>query len=82
MADFQKELIDFIKDLKGLEDLSPDDSLLESRLIKSFDFIQLLMFIEEKMQVKFEDQEIDPDNFETVSRIVESISTGENECMT
>ena len=78
MSDIQDAIIDFIKDLKMLEDLSPNESLLESKLIKSFDFVQLLLFIEEKMNFRFEVSEINPDCFETVARIVQTINLRKN----
>lgn len=78
MQDIQDVILTFIKDLKGLKYLSPDDSLLESKLIKSFDFVQLLLFIEEKLNLRFKDSEISPDGFETVSRIVQTINLRKN----
>ncbi|MBW2030911.1 MAG: acyl carrier protein [Deltaproteobacteria bacterium] len=74
MSSIEELLIDFIKDLKGIDKLSPDESLLRSKLIKSFDFVQLLLFIEEKLDIQFHDDEIKPENFETVSRIMRTIN--------
>ena len=73
VSDFQFKLIRFIEELKGMEKLSPEESLLKSKLIKSFEFVQILLFIEESAQLRLGDGDITPENFETVSRIADLV---------
>lgn len=55
-------------------DLKEDQSLLESGIIDSLGIMKLLIFIEEKFQLKVSDKELIPENFETLSTIAKLIS--------
>jgi acyl carrier protein len=67
---------DFIKtnfiysDKKQLND---DESLLGSGVIDSTGVLELIAFLEGKFQVKFADNELVADNFDSVTRIVSFI---------
>jgi acyl carrier protein len=53
----------------------PDDaSFLEEGIVDSQGVMELVMFIEEKFGIIVEDQEIIPDNFDTVSRLANFVS--------
>jgi acyl carrier protein len=46
----------------------PDDaSLLENGIIDSMNVMELVLFLEEKMDIEVQDHEIVPDNFDSVS---------------
>ena len=60
-------------DLDGNE-LKEDQSLLVSGIIDSLGIMKLLVFIEEKFQLKVSDEELIPENFETLSTIAKLIS--------
>lgn len=53
--------------------LREDESLLESGLIDSLGIMKLLAFIEEKFEIKVSDEELIPENFETLSAIEQLI---------
>ena len=55
-------------------DLKEDQSLLESGIIDSLGIMKLLVFIEEKFQLKVSNEELMPENFETLSTIAKLIS--------
>jgi len=55
-------------------ELKENQSLLERGIIDSLGILKLLAFIEEKFQVKVSDEELIPENFETLSTIAELIS--------
>ncbi len=50
----------------GVED---DESLLERGILDSLGLLNLLAFLEQEYQVVIEDQDIVPENFETINAI-------------
>lgn len=56
------------------EDLDDNLSLLESGIIDSLGIMKLVAFIEEKFQLKVSDEELIPENFETLSALSKLIS--------
>jgi acyl carrier protein len=68
----------FIKDtfLFGREpDFSDDDSFLEMGLIDSTGVLELVSYLEETHGVKVEDEELVPDNLDSINRIVRFIES-------
>lgn len=49
--------------------LTPGASLLEQRIVDSTGILEIVAFIEESFGVKVEDEELVPDNFDTIFRI-------------
>lgn len=49
--------------------VGPDDSLLDSGILDSVGIAELIAFVETEFGVRVEDEEIVPDNFETVTRV-------------
>jgi len=73
MMDARDDIRDFIqvelsvgRDLAGLKD---EESLLDAGIIDSLGIQKLLAFLEKHFGVKFKDDEIIPENFESVTRI-------------
>jgi methoxymalonate biosynthesis acyl carrier protein len=54
---------------------SEQADLIESGLIDSLALVELMVAIEREFGVSFELEELEPDNFRSVSRIAELIST-------
>lgn len=46
-----------------------DESLLEAGLLTSFTMVQLLAFIQDRFSVTIEDEDLVPENFETIDAI-------------
>lgn len=48
----------------------PDDtSFLEGGIVDSTNVLELVMFVEEKFGIKVDDQDIIPDNFDSISKL-------------
>ena len=54
--------------------VGPDDLLIQSRLLDSIALVDLLVAIEEKFGINIPTAEINPDNFDTVQRIMDYLS--------
>lgn len=73
-----KEILrQFIRDnfLFGLqgESFSDDDSLLEKRIIDSTGVLELIAFLEENFGVKVQDDELLPENLDSINRLARFI---------
>jgi acyl carrier protein len=67
------EVHDFIKTnfiFSDKKTLSDDESLLGSGVIDSTGVLELIAFLEGRFQVKFADNELVADNFDSVTKIV------------
>ena len=68
----------FIKDElvpeKASDDLDKDESLLENGILDSLSIMKLIAFIEERFKLKISDEELIPENFETLSALAKLIS--------
>ncbi len=52
---------------------SNDDSLLEAGVVDSVAVMEMILFVEETFNVEVADQEITPDNFDSVNRLANFI---------
>ncbi|MHC4879953.1 MAG: acyl carrier protein [Planctomycetota bacterium] len=50
--------------------LDGDDSLLEEGLIDSTGVLELVTFIEDRFEVTVEDEELVPDNLDSINRLI------------
>ena len=71
--DIKAALRDFITDSflpsAGLESLTDDDSFMETGIIDSTGVLELLEFIEETFEIRVEDEEVVPDNLDSLSKL-------------
>ena len=56
------------------DEISSDKSLLDSGLIDSAGILELVTFIESRFNVEVTDEDIVPDNFETINHIVSFVN--------
>jgi len=74
----RQELRRFIIDnfLFGVEDsqFSDDDSFLEKGLIDSTGVLELVAFIEEQYGIRFQDDEIIPENLDSVNKLIQFLN--------
>lgn len=56
------------------EALNDSDSFLEKGIIDSTGMLELVAFIEEKFGIRIEDDELVPENLDSVERLVQFIS--------
>jgi len=73
----EQKIRDFIRDnfLMGEDDgnLSSNDSLLEKGIIDSVGILELVSFLEETFEIKVEDEELVPENLDSIAFIVNYI---------
>ena len=66
-------LIDFVQDelARGdeLKGLSLTDNLIDTGILDSLGIMKLILFMEEKLSVKITDEDLIPDNFESIQTI-------------
>jgi len=53
--------------------ISDDDSFMENGIIDSTGILELVSFIEEKFEFKVGDEDLVPDNFDSVNNLVDYI---------
>lgn len=79
MPQIANDVREFVNDnfLFGRTDVSldGDDSLLEEGLIDSTGVLELVMFIEDRFEVTVEDEELVPDNLDSINRLITFIET-------
>jgi acyl carrier protein len=77
MASYENDVRTFITEnfLFGQEDesLKPSDSLLERGIIDSTGVLELVTFLEEKYLIKLDDEELIPENLDSIDRLVHFI---------
>ena len=54
--------------------LAPDESLLERGILDSTGVLELIAFLEEHYAIKVEDDDVTPDNLDSVARISDFVS--------
>jgi len=73
ISDMQKVIIDFIKEnfIMGRSDvvLDPEQSLIESGIMDSTGVLELVEFLEATYGIHIEDEELIPENLETITNI-------------
>ena len=71
MADIKSEIKGFISEefVTDGSDISDDTNLLEEEIIDSLGIFTLVSFVEDKFGVKVDPEEVNLDNFETLTAI-------------
>jgi acyl carrier protein len=57
----------------GIKTLEPDDDLLEQGIIDSMGIMKLVTFMEETFGIGIDDEDIVPENFQTLTSMTEYI---------
>jgi acyl carrier protein len=77
-VDIKLELNNYIRSRFLLEDdsknLGDDDSFLENGIIDSTGVLELVNHIEEKFKIEVEDEELVPDNLDSLNKLTSYIS--------
>ena len=58
--------------------LGNDDSLLESGIIDSLGVLDLVAFIEEEFKIRVEDDDLTPENFQSIDRMMAFVDRKRN----
>ena len=70
--DIREKLIQFFEEnfmVELDEDFSDDDSFLENGIIDSTGVLELILFLEENFGIKVEDDEVVPENLDSINNI-------------
>lgn len=74
MDAIRAEIEKFISDnfIMGRKDivLDPEKSLIESGIMDSTGVLELVMFLEEKFSIEIDDEELIPENLDTIQNLV------------
>jgi acyl carrier protein len=68
--DLEKFLLAEIAGDLGRQSLNPDEDLLEQRIIDSLGILKLVVFIEKAHGIKVTDEEVVPENFQSLNSMV------------
>jgi len=60
----------FIVGRKTNTELTPNTSLLDSGIIDSTGILELVLFLEEQFLIKIEDEEIIPENLDSINNLI------------
>ena len=77
MSDLKKQIRAFIVQnfiVEAATELKDDDSLLQLQIVDSTGFLELIHFIEETFAVKVADDEMVPENLETIDNIAQFVT--------
>jgi len=77
VSDLKKQIRTFIETnfiIESTVDLKDDDSLLQLQIVDSTGFLELIHFVESTFGVKVDDEEMVPENLETIDNIAQFIS--------
>lgn len=72
----ERSIVEFLLQLptaRGIHALAPDDPLLNRRLLDSLGVVKTLVFCEEKFGIEIPDEEVIPENFESVRALAQLI---------
>ena len=79
MPDIQSTIIDFIKEnfIMGRSETAIDveESLIESGIMDSTGVLELVEFLEATFDIQIEDEELIPENLETIQNIIAFLKT-------
>jgi acyl carrier protein len=79
MSDIQNVIIQFIRDnfIAGRSDvvIEHDLSLIEKGIMDSTGVLELVEFLESTYSIKVEDEELIPENLETINNILKFLKT-------
>ena len=71
MGNLREEIRRFLqKDDDRIENISDDESLLTAGIIDSLKMLNFLSFLEKAYNISIDDDELSPENFETINLIV------------
>ena len=62
------------ENVTGNREVSDDEQLIENGVLTSLQTVELVMFLEDRFGVTVEDEELDEENFASVSTIAELVT--------
>ena len=68
-----RKLIDILTDINEDVDFANEKALVDDELIDSFDITSIITALDEEYDIKIEASEIEPENFNSVEAILETV---------
>ncbi len=79
MANVKEDISGYIKENfitgRSETELTPEQSLIESGIIDSTGVLELVTFIEENYSIEIDDEELIPENLDSINNIVTFLKT-------
>lgn len=66
----ENSLLDFMSQYFFVEEIDKDENIFEAGYADSLFFMQLVMFLETEMQIQFESDDMNIDDFSSINRIL------------
>lgn len=60
---------------RGIESIEPDEDLLARGIVDSHGVMELVGFLEERFGLRIRDEDLTPENFQSISRIEAFVAT-------
>ena len=73
MSDELRELVELLTDINEDVDFENEKALVDDGLIDSFDITSIITALDEKYDVRIEASEIEPENFNSLEAIMETV---------
>ena len=73
----RERLLELVQKIQPYEDIGIDSELMESGILDSLDFAELLVAIEEEFQVEIPEDRFNSENFSTISAIEKMLKSME-----
>ncbi len=73
MNDEMKKLLEILTDINEDVDFVNEKALVDDGLIDSFDITSIITALDEEFQVRIEAAEIEPENFNSIEAILETV---------
>ena len=73
LIEIKSDIIEIIKRMKGLLEFDESTQLIKEGLIDSFDIMNLVILLEDKFNVSIDGEDLTPESFMKVKKIVELI---------
>lgn len=64
------DLLAYVKQLAGVEELDPDQDLLDTGLISSLEMVEVLLFVNNRFKVELKPTELVPENLGSIRRML------------
>ncbi len=75
MTEPREKLRGFISDTFFVDDFKDDDSFLKSRIIDSTGMLELVAFVEQEFNFKVADNELVPENLDSINNLLRYVNT-------
>ena len=75
MNDEMKKLLEILTDINEDVDFINEKALVDDGLIDSFDITSIITALDEEFQVRIEASEIEPENFNSIEAIMETVKS-------